>query len=768
MKKIFLLKNILFTLGILLILISCEKKDNSKAISSDTISVIPQPQLIEASEGIYTINQNTIIQYQGDLKHVAQYLSDGLRHKNTIQELKNTIKSQVLLSIVQNEALGKEGYELTVNAEGVKIKGTAAGAFYGVQTLIQLLIETDSNTIVPFVHIVDQPRFAWRGMHLDVSRHFFDIEFIKTYIDILAKHKLNVFHWHLTDDQGWRIEIDGYPKLAEIAAWRAGEADDEWNYDIHAPEEGKPIYGGVYTKDDIREVLAYAEEHFVTVIPEIELPAHSWGALLAYPNLSCTGEIWHMGEIWSFTDPFCAGNEETFTFFETVLTEVIDLFPSTYIHIGGDEAQKTKWEECSKCQNRIKTEGLKDEEELQSYFIKRIAKFVESKGRKVIGWDEILEGGLASGAAVMSWRGEEGGIKAVKQHHKVIMTPQEFLYFNKSQYDPVVEDIPYADVLTIETVYNYNPVPDDLSKEEQKNIIGTEACLWTEFIYSDSLAIQRLLPRISALSEIAWTAYEDKDWNRFQGKLMHYFAFLDRLGLDYFVNPPNTKEGATFVEESTDITLSLPFTGAQIYYTVDGSEPTRESSLYELPIAITSNTTIKAKTILPSGKESVVFEKTIRKISYHEATDLANVEEGILLNYYKGSISQLSEFGELKVLKEAEKVTTIDMPEGMPDDNFGLQYSGYVKIPKDGIYTFYTSSDDGSGLYVNGIMVVNNDGFHGMQEKNGEIALKTGYHKLSVNFFEGGGGEGLSVEMQGPDMEKATVHSSLLFVNNSP
>ena len=530
MRKIFLLKRTLFILSILLITISCKYEDKSLVVNSDTISVIPQPQLVEAFEGLFTIDKNTKIQYHGELKNVATALSEQLDTKNEVQEYKAETDNQILLSVVKNEKLEKEGYELTIDKNGIKIEGDAAGVFYGIQTLAQLIAEADSKIVVPYVHIIDNPRFEWRGMHLDVSRHFFDKEFIKKYIDILAKHKLNVFHWHLTDDQGWRVEIDKYPKLTEVAAWRRGDGKEAWDYDIYGAEEGKPKYGGFYTKDDIREVLAYAKERFVTVVPEIELPGHSWSVLHAYPNLSCTGKDWHLGKEWSFSDPFCTGNEETFIFFEGVLTEVIDLFPSPYIHIGGDEAQKTRWSACSKCQARIKNEGLENEEELQSYFIKRIEKFVKSKGRKIIGWDEILEGGLAPDATVMSWRGEEGGIKAAQQKHEVIMTPVNMLYFNLAQYSPELEGIGHGEILNLKTVYNYNPVPEVLNEEEQKLIKGVEACLWTEYVYTEAQAIDRLLPRALALSEIAWTETKNKDWKRFQGKLTKHLSVFRQTG----------------------------------------------------------------------------------------------------------------------------------------------------------------------------------------------------------------------------------------------
>lgn len=757
-------QNTFIVLCLLFVITGCEQNEKLKPISSDTISIIPQPKLIEASDGVFIINKNSLIQYQGELKEVAQYLSEHLTHQNKLQEFESTVDNQLLLTIKKGENIEKEGYELTINKKGIKIEGDAAGVFYGVQSLIQLLVEKEGNTIVPFVHIIDKPRFEWRGMLLDVSRHFFDVAFIKQYIDILAKHKLNIFHWHLTDDQGWRIAIDAYPKLTEVAAWRAGDGMEKpWDYDIYGAEEGKPRYGGFYTKDDVREILAYAKKRYVTVVPEIELPAHSWSAIHAYPNLSCTGKDWHRGLDWSFSDPFCAGNEETFQFLENVLTEVIELFPSEYIHIGGDEAQKTKWEHCVKCQARIKNEALKNEEELQSYFINRIEKFVNAKGRKTIGWDEILEGGLAPNTAVMSWRGETGGIAAAKLKHEVVMTPAEFLYFNAAQSNPELEGVPNLTITNLEKVYQYNPIPKELNEADQKYIKGVEACLWSEHLYSEKLAIERLLPRVLALSEIAWLSNEEKNWNHFQQKLSKHLSFLDRQKIDYYIPPPTSKGLNTFVENTTSISLEAPAKGGKIYYTLDGSPPSINATLYDSLIVIKEDCTLKAINILPSGKGSAIFEKKFWKIKYVDATNLTEPKKGISLSYYKGGITQLSDFDQMKTLKKTEIVSNFKMPEDMPKDKFGLKYNGYIKIPSDGIYTFFTNSDDGSGLYINDEMVVDNDGTHGMEIKKGEVALRAGFHKLGVSFFENTGGEGFNVRMQAPAMDEIDIPSNLLF-----
>lgn len=413
-------------------------------------SVIPQPVLMESSGSGFTLNSGTVIVAgTPDLASIGELLAATLTAQRRLKlsiasSEKPGTGSAVILSLDPSIA-ENEGYDLTVGRDRIRIAGKyPAGVLYGVQTLLQL-IPTRLEDLggaggsgeyrIPGVHVADNPRFPWRGMHLDVCRHFFTKEFIKKYLDLMAMHKMNVFHWHLTEDQGWRIEIKKYPRLTEIGAWRVDREDKPWDQRGTAGPDEKATYGGFYTQDDVREIVEYAARRCITVIPEIEMPAHAIAALAAYPELSCTGGPFTVipGGIWPIKDIYCAGNERTFDFLEDVLTEVMDLFPSKYIHIGGDEAAKDNWKACPKCQARIRVEGLKDEEELQSYFIRRIEKFLISKNRKLIGWDEILQGGLAPEATVMSWRGMAGGVAAAQQGHEVIMTPTEYCYFDYYQ-----------------------------------------------------------------------------------------------------------------------------------------------------------------------------------------------------------------------------------------------------------------------------------------------------------------------------------------------
>ncbi len=443
-------------------------------------------------------------------------LLHGIEKAKGIESSLNYQYTIVRLIVKPNDSIHQEGYKLSVSEKGIVIQAaTEAGLFYGVQTFTQLVPLT--GTKVPFVEINDYPRFAYRGLHLDVCRHMFSVEFIKKYIDLMAKHKFNRFHWHLTDDQGWRIEIKKYPKLQEIGAYRKGTVIGHAG---HSNTYDTIRYGGYYTQQEIRQVVAYAKLRYVTIIPEIEMPGHAEAAIAAYPELGCRGDQIQTERTFGVFDPiFCAGQETTFTFLEDVLTEVAELFPGTYIHIGGDEAPKTRWKECPHCQKRIKDNGLKDEHELQSYFISRIEKFVNSKGKQIIGWDEILEGGLAPNATVMSWRGEEGGIAAAKEKHNVIMTPGNWCYFDHYQDTSITEPPAIGGLTPVREVYTFEPLPAKLTDQETKFILGAQANVWTEYILTPQHVEYMVYPRACALAEVVWSPKEKRD----------YLDFLQRM-----------------------------------------------------------------------------------------------------------------------------------------------------------------------------------------------------------------------------------------------
>lgn len=473
----------------------------------------------------------TLVAGSAEETAVAELLKAHLEKK----KLTVTISSQstdedvVKLEIMTETDLHPEGYRLTVNQDGIVIQaGTAAGLFYGVQSFIQLAADVKQ---IPFVEIEDQPRFAYRGLHLDVGRHMFPVDFIKKYIDLMARFKFNRFHWHLTEDQGWRIEIKKYPKLQQLAAYRketvVGHAGKSKTYDGER-------YGGYYTQEEIKEIVEYARKRHITIIPEIELPGHSQAALAAYPELGCTGGPYEVATTWGvFENVYCAGKEETFQFLQNVLDEVLELFPSEYIHIGGDECPKTSWKNCRQCQARIKKEKLKDEHELQSYFVQRIEKYLNNKGRQIIGWDEILEGGLAPNATVMSWRGEAGGIEAAKQQHKVIMTPGNWCYFDHYQDTVATEPLAIGGLTPVAEVYAYEPVPPQISPQEAAYILGAQANLWTEYIKAPAHAEYMAYPRACALAEVVWSDKNNRNYEGFRRRLTANRWLLDDLQVNY-------------------------------------------------------------------------------------------------------------------------------------------------------------------------------------------------------------------------------------------
>jgi hexosaminidase len=527
-----------------LMLVSCTKPEMTKEIS-----VIPVPELVVLEEGTFTLSAKTVIVAEGGAVQVAEYLQSFLKKATGIEVpvVNKRKKNAIILSIVEDMPgleNSREGYTLKSTDKSVIITATAKeGLFYGVQTLRQLfppeiespILKTDIAWIVPAVEILDQPQFPWRGMMLDCVRHFFPVSHIKNVLDQLAARKMNHFHWHLVDDQGWRIEIKKYPELTATSAWRVDHEDMNWGERPAQKPGEKATYGGFYTQDEIREVIEYAAKLNIEVVPEIEMPAHVSCVFAAYPQLSCSGKPMTVvpGGVWPVTEIYCAGNEEVFTFLENVLSEVAELFPSKYIHVGGDEATKTNWEKCPKCQSRIKTEGLKNELELQSYFIKRIEKFLASKDKSLLGWDEILEGGLAPRATVMSWRGFEGGIEAARSGHDVVMSPNQFCYFDYYQGPRESEPLAIGGYLPISKVYQFIPVSDSLTDEEAKHILGGQANLWTEFIPTPEHSFYMMFPRLDAMAEVLWSIPENKNYDDFVRRLDKQFARYDNAGINH-------------------------------------------------------------------------------------------------------------------------------------------------------------------------------------------------------------------------------------------
>jgi len=640
MNKFLILSTLILFLAVL-------KSPGAGLAETTPVSIVPKPVWIKMNTGTFTITDETpilISSLDNDLQKVALFFSDQLKFSGgpvlkiriLTKEDKN-IPGIVLAYTKHKSKIPVEGYILKVMKHQLIIEGSSgSGLFYGIQSLLQLLPPevlqfskplTGRKFEIPCLEIKDHPRYAYRGMHLDVSRHFFPKEFIKRYIDLIAMYKMNTFHWHLTDDNGWRIEIKKYPRLTEIGAWRVDRENLPWNERPPQQPGEKATYGGFYTQDDIREIVNYASQRFVNVIPEIEMPAHSVEALAAYPNLSCTGGPFTVppGSYWPNADIYCAGNDSVFTFLQDILTEVMDLFPSTYIHVGGDEADKSNWKKCPKCQARIAGEGLKDENELQSYFIRRMEKFIVSKGRKLIGWDEILEGGLAPEATVMSWRGVEGGIEAARQGHDVIMTPTSYCYFDYYQADPQFEPKAIGGLLTLKKVYSFEPTPEELTPEQKKFIRGAQGNVWTEFIPTTAQAEYMAVPRMIALAEVVWSPKKERNWDDFRFRMKEQFKRLDALHVNYCKGSYKTNV-STFFDPNTNkikVVLSSEQPEIPILYTIDGNDPKSTSARYSGPFEVGANCYIKAG-LFVDGKlkeklteTPIIFHKAIgKKITY--------------------------------------------------------------------------------------------------------------------------------------------------------
>ena len=508
-----------------------------------------------------------------------------------------------------DKLIDAEAYSLEIKKNRIEIKASQpAGFFYAIQTLRQLLppeieskqINKNIDWLVPMTNISDSPAFKWRGFMLDVSRHFFPKEDILRMIDNLALHKINVLQLHLVDQQGWRIEIKKYPKLTEVGAWRVDRGNTSWNSTFKQQKDEKATYGGFYTQEDVKELVTYAQKHFITIVPEIEMPAHVTSALAAYPQFSCSGGPFTVlpGGFWPITDLYCAGNDSTFLFLEDVLSEVMELFPSKYIHIGGDEANKAEWEKCPKCQKRIKDEGLKNTGELQSYFIKRIEKFIHSRDRILLGWDEIIEGELPPSATVMSWRGVEGGIDASNKKHDVIMTPGSFCYFDGYQGPMSQEPTAMGGYLPLKKVYNFNPVPPELDSIASKHILGGQANLWAEYVPKMNHAEYMTFPRVAALAETLWSSKELRNWDDFSRRIQILMKRYDQLKINYAKSAFQVNIHSEFdtTINKLKVILDRESPGVDIHYTVNGSDPTIMSPIYSKPLLLDKTTTVKAAT----------------------------------------------------------------------------------------------------------------------------------------------------------------------------
>lgn len=620
------MKRISFNLmGVLCILFStCFYACSEKRTLNSDYEIIPKPLDVNCKgDASFLLKDGVAVIYPENnqkMQDNAEFLVDYVEKQTGVKLTSHAgmpVDGAICLTLDLSDD-NAEAYKLIVNDKRVCISGASeAGVFYGIQTLRKSLpVAQDINVNLSAVEIYDKPRFAYRGAMLDVARHFYTVDEVKTFIDMLALHNINRFHWHLTDDQGWRIEIKKYPKLMSVASERKETVVGRWYSGIY---DGKP-YGGYYTQDELRDVIDYAAKRHITIIPEVDLPGHMQAALTAYPELGCTGGPYEVRTIWGVSqDVLCVGNDFTLQFVKDVLSEVADIFPSEYIHIGGDECPKVRWEKCPKCQERIKSLGLKSdakhtkEQRLQSYMIQEAAKYLKEKGKRIIGWTEILEGGLVPDATLMSWIGESGGIEAAHQHHDVIMTPNTYLYFDYYQ-SKKVEDEPLAigGYLPIEKTYNYEPMPKVLTKEEQQYIKGVQANLWTEYIPVFSQVQYMVLPRLGAAAEVQWTDPSKKDYKDFLRRVPHLVAVYDCYGWNYatHVYDVNVDMKADTVNHVLNVQLST-MADDPIYYTLDGQDPTEKSLKYTKPFMIDQSVVLKTMAVHPD-RTSKISVDTIR------------------------------------------------------------------------------------------------------------------------------------------------------------
>lgn len=700
------------------------------------LGIIPAPVSVKKTPGTFSFSRLTLVKADKLTDKTVLFLKDFLSRNRQISNRfsvynpKSAVSATgttLILTGVGSENLPAEGYKLSITPHKITVTGKGPGLFYGVQTLIQLFpVENTAVAKLPCAEIEDQPRFAYRGMMLDVSRHFFTVDQVKKVIDLIASYKINNFHWHLVDGQGWRIEIKKYPKLTEVGGTRlltSFGSNRDW------PDQVP--YSGFYTQDEIREVVNYAADKYINVIPEIEMPAHSDAALRAYPELKCEPAPGSLNP--NRGNSIYCPTEETFTFLEGVLTEVMALFPSKYIHIGGDEANKQPWVESQYSQDLMKRLNLTDVRELQSYFIQRIEKFINSKGRSIIGWDEILEGGLAPNATVMSWQGEQGGIAAAKQKHNVIMTPQtNGMYLDHYQSASPQEPVSFGRYATLQETYNYDPVSKALTPDEQKYIIGTQGNLWTEYVPTFAKLQYQILPRIFAISEVAWSRVENKDYKEFaEVRLAKHFARLDAMGYNYRV-PTALNELDTFMigSQFTFAPKSV-VPGARIYYTFNGRNPLDTDWEYTGPLTLNippnEKRELRTMVVTPSGRRSI----STRAVMYNRAP-LPSVADnitasGLKYKLIKGSFSSPGQLDDPALSSIPGIATTLSTDQFKADNpNFGIVYEGYINIPADGIYNLSLSSYSNASLFIDDQKLI---------EFEDPTPLLKGYHKIKINYI---------------------------------
>ena len=708
--------------------------------------LIPYPVSLIPALGQFTITAQTALvvqdgRFSNEANQLRALLEPGLGKRLSATGTGPKIVVQYDPSITNSE-----GYDLTITPQQITLKaGQPVGMFRAVQTIRQLLpvaLEKTEKPLpsmtLPAVQIRDQPAYAWRGMHLDVSRHFYSMDYLKTFVDRLALYKFNKFHLHLTDDQGWRLEIKAYPKLTSEGAWRTFNNQDSvvlkravTNPDFDLPKQfirqqsGQTQYGGFYTQAQMSDLIVYAAARHVEIIPEIDMPGHLSAAIKAYPFLSCTGQP-GMGK--TFSVPICPCNEPTYAFMEALLSEVIALFPSPYVHIGADEVEKSTWSQSAACQELMKREGIKNVEELQSYFVRRIETFVQSKGKKLLVWDDALEGGLKPSTAVMYWRSwvKDAPLKAAQNGNDVVMTPVSNLYFDSP-----------PGIRSVENVYNLAVVPEGVTAGQAKQFLGAQANIWTEYIPTENRVDYMSMPRMTALSEMVWTA--QKDFTSYQKRLLRHFLRMEQLGIHYRL-PDLTgfAEENVFVDQAT-LRINKPLDSYSLRYTTDGSQPLPNSPELPAGLAITTPQTINVAAFTPSGSRGDVYTLRYQQQAYATPATVANSTAGLQCRYFKKAFRSTKGMKPL-VADSTYTINNVVVPKSVTAPSFGIQFRGYLIVPETGVYSFFYTCDDGGILHIADRMVVDNDGNHSPIEKSGQVALQKGAHPFEADFIEGGGG----------------------------
>lgn len=746
----------LFSISLLIFLIGCQ---NSTVVNS--YSIIPQPNHLQYQEEYLTIQNGISIQSNYPDGMELTDLIKALAADRGILDTSN--KAAIPFLLIYAPELIDEEYDLQLNEDKIVVHSSSkAGWLNGFQTFLQMLpLESDGTIHLKCCQVKDKPRFSYRGMHLDVSRHFFSLDEVKGLVDQMVYYKLNKLHLHLTDDQGWRLEIEKYPLLTEKGAWRQHNNQDstcieraiedatfiipEKNYKT---ENGQKLYGGFYTKEQMLDLIDYCAKRNIEIIPEIDIPGHFKAAIDNYSYLSCTGEA---GWGAHFSYPACLGKASTYEFIENVLSEVVELFPSKYVHIGGDEVNKDEWKKCPNCQTAIKKANLKNEHELQSHFNHQIEAFLATKGKQLLGWDEIVEGGLSDQSTVMWWRNwAPNTLKgAAENGNNIIVTPDFEYYF----------DFPYSATPTSK-VYNFEPVPGDFNSEMATRVIGVQGNVWTERIPNTNRLYYQVLPRMLAMAETGWTDKAQKDYASFEERLNRHYSYFEQQELFYHLPEITGFEDKLVFTDEAKLQLNIP-DGLDVYYTMEGSAPTKESNKYTEVISVRESCTIRFRAF-KGNVFSKIYSSEYDKQGLAKPADVST-KTGLVQRYFKGRYWKCKDV-PVDAKADAEHVVNdfgLGLYEGQ--ENYALVFEGYFKASKDGVYTFYTNSDDGDQLYIHNRLIVDNDPSHGPRERKGAVALSAGLHPLRLIYSQIGGGAKQEVFVQVPGEEKRKVATSELF-----